>query len=146
MTHQIWFTVVSFHVVALLLFASMFLASRRPDLLYLLLACVLGLVTGFIDLNSDDVQVTVLLLLVLGYFLGFARPRRAWQLGLLLGAWVPLFGIGRVLLFGHEARMIPEGLGSLLSLVPALGGVFLGSAIRKITGRGDRASAEIDPR
>lgn len=140
MSAQTLFTVVTFHTVALLLLVSMFLVSRRPERLHYLLAAVLGIVTGFIDLHADDVQVTVLLLLVFGYFVGFARPRRAWQLGILLGMWVPLFAIMRVVALGESDRMMPEGLGSLLSLIPAFGGVYLGAAIRRITKHREAAS------
>ena len=145
MTHQIWFTVASFHIVALLLFASMFIVSRRPEMLYYLLAVVLGMVTGFIDLNNNDVQVTVLLLLVFGYFLGFAHSRNAWRIGILLGLWIPLFGIVHVMAFGRPDQMAPQGLGSLISLVPSFGGVYLGSMVRRISDRRARGSARSGP-
>jgi hypothetical protein len=141
MSDHIWFTVISFHIVALLLFGSMLLLSRRPALLYQLLAAVLGLVAALIDVNSDDVQVTVLLLLVFGYFLGFARRTETWQLGILLGMWVPLFAMIRAYTLGGTGHFIPEGVGSLLSLVPAFVGVFLGAAIRRMADRREETSS-----
>ncbi len=145
MSNHIWFAVISFHIVALLLFGSMLLLSRRPAMLYQLLAAVLGLVAGLIDVNSDDVQVTVLLLLLFGYFLGFARRTETWQLGMLLGMWVPLFAVIRAFALGGPGHFLPEGVGSLISLIPAFGGVYLGAAIRRMADRREHVSAERDP-
>ena len=79
MNAQVLFTMVWFHTLVLFLPLSMFLLYRWPSLWHHLLAIFLGIITGLIDLRSDEVQFPALLLIIFGFFLGFSQPTRAWR-------------------------------------------------------------------
>jgi len=83
-----------------------------------------------LDLHNDEVQPTVLLLLVGGFVLGLARPRRwgAWAIG--LGLWVvaePL--IARAF---HLAMAYPPNAGAVLAFIPAGLGTGAGAAVARL--------------
>lgn len=48
---------------------------------------------GYADSRSDDVFITLGLLLILCGLLGLAGPRRAWLWPLLVGFWVPVLDV-----------------------------------------------------
>lgn len=133
MNHNITTTVVGFYLLVLLLPISVILLYRKPNLWHHLFALFLGMLVGYLDLHSDDPQFAVLLLLVFGFFLGYSQTTSAWRWALLLGVWVPLFGILKILYDGTTDRLVSDGFFSILALVPAFigvyGGVFMKSMI-----------------
>ena len=44
-----------------------------------LLALVIGLLIGYVDLHNDEVWGALLLLLPITFVFGFLNPHRAWQ-------------------------------------------------------------------
>ena len=60
------------------------------ELLALAAALPIGLAIGLLDIRSEEVQGTVLLLLIVGAALAFMAPRWALGSGILLGLGVPL--------------------------------------------------------
>jgi hypothetical protein len=76
---QTAFTMVMFYSMVLLLPAAALALWRWPRAWALLLALYLGWLVSLMDLRSDDPQGTVLLLVTLGLFIGFARPAGAWR-------------------------------------------------------------------
>ena len=53
MHHQLWITVISFHLMVVFLPVAMVLLYKRPDAWHFTLALFVGLLTGFINLHSD---------------------------------------------------------------------------------------------
>ena len=97
---------------------------RRHMLLGLLLvALLLGVSIAWIDTRPtwDDTGITVGLLLIAAAGFGAVYPRLAWLWALALGAWIPLFNI-----------MIAHNFGSLLALVLAFIGAYVGVGIRSL--------------
>ena len=135
MNDHLPFTAVWFHSLAALLLIATIVLYKRPFLRIYLLALFLGIVTAIVDLGTDEVQFPVLLLLVFGFFLGFDQPERAWRRSLLLGAWIPVFEFAKVFLNQEFAKIVPQGLGSLLALIPAFIGTYSGVALQKVATR-----------
>ena len=55
-----------------------------------LIALVFSMLLGYVDIHSDDVPPSLVLLLVPPFFLAWAQPKRPWVWGLLIGAGVPI--------------------------------------------------------
>ena len=64
MSAQTLFTVIVFNSLVLFIPVAMLLLYMRPQLWHYLFALFLGLVIGWMDMHSVEVQPTVLLLLV----------------------------------------------------------------------------------
>ena len=82
------------------------------------------------DLRSDEVQGTVLLILVGSFVLGLVRPHRWWAWGLALAAWIPAEPL--VTRVTGISPLWPYNPGVLIAFVPGLAGAALGGwAARK---------------
>ena len=127
MPNQVLFNMIVFNAFVLFLPMAAVLLWLKADLWLPLLTMSLGVIIGLTDLRSD-VQYTVLLLLVFGFFAGYAKPKYAWGWALLLGIWVPLAEF-TALAIGMKLAYRPDILGSSIALVPAFvgayGGVFV---------------------
>jgi hypothetical protein len=100
-----------------------------------LLALFLGIVTAIVDLGTDEVQFPALLLLVFSFFLGFNQPKHAWRWSLLLGIWIPIFELAKIFLNPEFDKIVPEGFGSTLALIPAFLGTYAGVLLQKAATR-----------
>ena len=130
---QTLFNMIGFHTLVLLFPAAILVLWLRPKLWVHMLTLFLGVLTGLISLRGDDPQFPVLLLLVFGFFAGFARPRRAWIFAALLAVWVPVTLVAGLL--AGVVRGQPWGVpASCLALVPALIGAYLGVFISNSSG------------
>lgn len=105
------------------------------------IGCCIGLLI-LIDRSPSDVanQATLLVLLIAAGGLGAARPRRAWLVGLLVGAALPAAhaiyqGAGMPLPY----PMSPAGWAGVWTLcalvLPALAAAYIGAAIARATQR-----------
>lgn len=143
MSSQLLFTMIVFNSLVLFLPLAAILLWLKPNLWLPLLTAFLGVVIGLTDLRSD-VQYTVLLLLVFGFFAGYAKPQYAWVWALLLGIWVPLAEF-TALAIGLKLSYHPDILASSIALVPAFigayGGVFVQWAAER-TKSGSRIDAK----
>ena len=127
---QLWFTVIGFHTLVAFLPISLFVLYKWPQTWQYLLAVFLGLLIAFLDHQSDDPQLAVLLLLVFGVFLGFAQPEGSWRWAMLLGAWLPLLQFLTILVEGKYNAIVNEGLYSFFALLPAFLGTYIGVGLR----------------
>ena len=142
MDNQILFTLIGFHSLVAFLPVSVFLLYKWPRMWHHLLALFLGFLAGFLDSNSDDPQFAVLLLLVFGFFLGFAQSERPWRWALMLGMWVPVFQFFRVAIENTGTQLVLEVVFSLAVFVPAFLGTYWGSAVRLAVARSQKPSEE----
>ncbi len=104
-----------------------------------LLALVIGLLIGYVDLHNDEVWAALMLLLPVTFTFGFLNPQRAWQGALLIGAGIPLAYLV-ALLAGYTLPCHPgfecptlntiTTLQTFMALVPALVGVYSGAGLR----------------
>lgn len=92
------------------------------------LAVAFGALLGYIDLNSQEVQLPMLCLLLFSFTLGIAQPKAAWRWGVLMGLSIP---ISYFVAFAVNYRAVdppryPITLAVLIipALVAAYGGAF----------------------
>jgi hypothetical protein len=135
MSKQVLLTVILFYSLVLFIPIAAALLYVRPRLWHYLLALFLGIVVGWWDLGATDVQGIVLLLLVLGLFMGFAQPKQAWRWALLLAMFVPSIAFAAVAL-GVKTFSANETLGSMIAFLPALIGAYSGALVSRAAGHG----------
>lgn len=98
-----------------------------------LLAIGLGLAAGYVDMHNDEVQATVLVVLVSTFALGLAQPRHAWRWALLVGPGVFLmYVLAGVFGFAPRAPAEPGPWATLIALIPALFGTYAGAGVRLV--------------
>ena len=105
---------------------------RSPrDLACTVLAVILGLVVGFVDLHVTEVVVTVVALLTSGMLLGLIQPKGTWRWALLIAIGLPIMefvAIRTGMQTAEPARLDP--LIALVALVLAFLGTYLGVFMR----------------
>lgn len=145
MSRETLFTVIIFNSLVLFVPLAMLLLYMRPRLWHYLFALFLGLVIGWIDLRSVEVQPTVLLLLVCGMFLGNAQPKHAWRWALLLAVWVPLGGLVALAAGLKTAAPAEPGVfASLIAFIPALIGAYGGVLVNWASSRLPKQSEAVN--
>jgi hypothetical protein len=125
------FTIVTFHAMVLFLPAAALVLYRKPSLWPCLLAVFTGYLIALIDLQTDEVQLSAVLLFVFSFFIGFADRTSPWRWGILVGAWIPVVQFVRIGLQHRADLFFPEGVGSLLAVAFAMAGAYFGSAVRR---------------
>lgn len=88
----------------------------KSDVPIYVLAILLGISAGILNVSVGDVLVTTLFVLVSTLALGFMRSRRAWRWILIVGAFVPLLQLVTYLFLGwqpYRAQIWESGLGFL---------------------------------
>jgi hypothetical protein len=97
------------------------------------LAVVLGLGTGWLDVHTTEVAVTILALLTAGLVLGLLQPRGAWRWAVLLALGLPVVAAAGQLLAIRTAEPIRlDPRIALVGLAFALAGCYAGVGIRHI--------------
>ncbi len=145
MPKDILFTVIIFNSLLLFIPVAALLLIVRPQLWHYLFAIFLGIIVGWFDLRTDEVSLTILLLVVFGLFLGFSQPRHAWRWALLLALWVPLGGFVAQA-WGLKNIVVPEPnwLPTLFAFVPALVGAYGGAFVNWASARVPRGAPVAD--
>jgi uncharacterized membrane protein YhhN len=99
-------------------------------------ACVLGgaFFIAWSDAHTDEIPVVLGFALVVSAVLGIAFPRLPWVTGFLIGIQPFFVEMLAHLLIVHTPYKPSAGIPwpALLGLIPAMGGVFFGSAIRNL--------------
>lgn len=126
---QLWFTIIGFHTLVVYLPIAGLVLYLRPQLLHHILALFLGLLIAFIDQQGDDPQLTVLLLLTFGLFLGMLQHAKPWRWALLISVLVPLTSVLRVAVEKRADAFVGQGVFAMITLVPAYVGVYAGRMI-----------------
>ena len=128
----LYLTVVPFHMLVVLLVASAVLLWRNPRMWSYAFAIFCGFLAAFLDLHSDEVQFSALLLFAFSFFLGFTNASSAWRWGLLVGMWIPLVQPLR-LAASDDAFSISGSLFSLMAFVFSFAGSYCGAVLRKLS-------------
>ncbi len=133
---------IIFNSLLLFMVAAAIALWLKPRLWLPLFTLFLGFIVGWLDLSSSEVSSSVLMLLMFSFFAGFAQPRRAWLSALLLGIWVPIFGLLAANL--HVTHLTSaEMIASLLPLVFTFAGAYAGFVARRL-GAGKQITAVIE--
>ena len=96
----------------------------KPRLLTaIILGIFLGVSIAYIDTRPhwNDTGISVGILLICAFVCGFIAPQKTWLIALSVGIWIPLFNIIKA-----------HNFGSLLALVPAIVGAYVGNLARNI--------------
>ncbi len=101
------------------------------DLLFYVLAVLLGLGAGLLEVRLEDLLVTALFVIVSTMVLGFLRPQWPWRWTVIVGACIPLVRIwAHTFRSEHmsRAQIWEAGLGFLTGIA----GAYCGSFTRKV--------------
>jgi hypothetical protein len=104
--------------------------SFRSDVVPSIIALGMGVFAVSVDLHNDEVQATVLVLVVSSFVLGAGWPQGAWRWALILGLMIP---VGDYVLPRLGLLAIPQAFnaGAFLALVPAAIGTGAGVLLRR---------------
>ncbi len=97
------------------------------------LALTFGGLLGYIDLNSQEVQLPMFCLLLFSFTLGVFQPKAAWRWGLLMGLSLPVayFVAFATNLRAVDAPRYPITLAVLV--IPALAAAYLGAFASRLS-------------
>jgi hypothetical protein len=129
MPAKLLFTIIGFNSLVVIFLAGVVVVYFRPNLFGMMASLFLGWLTGFINLSTSEPQFPVLLLLAFGFFLGFTTPKSVWKQAIVLGLFVPLSQFIWIEVTHQNELFFSDGVGSLISFLPAFGGVYLGKFI-----------------
>lgn len=102
----------------------------KSDALFYVLAVLLGLSAGILEVTVGDLLATALFVLVSTLVLGFLRPLRPWRWIAVVGVFVPLVRLAVYLLLSqkpYRAQIWESGLG----FVTGTAGSYCGALARK---------------
>ena len=96
---------------------------RKSFILSVLFACVFGIAIAWIDsqANWDDSGISAFMVLLVSMLAGYLAKQKPWLIALVVGIWIPIYGIISV-----------QNFGSLLALLPGFIGAYTGWWIEKI--------------
>jgi hypothetical protein len=103
-------------------------SSQKSDLLFYLLAVVLGAGAGVLEIKVGDLLATALFVLVSTLILGFVRPRDAWRWIVVVGVFVPLARLLALLFLNqrpYHAQIWASGLGFVTGIAGSYAGAML---------------------
>jgi hypothetical protein len=107
--------------------------KKYLTIMWLVLALVGGVFAGWVDFNNDEPQAAVLVILVVTFVLGLTMPGKAWLWAVIVALCLP----GAYLFlhaFGYQPKSPPSPVwyASLLALIPAFMGAYMGTLTRVI--------------
>jgi hypothetical protein len=99
----------------------------RKDFLVGGLALAFGTLLGYINVNSNEVQLPMFCLLLFSFTLGVAQPKATWRWGLLIGLSIPISYFVAFAINYHavDAPHLPITL--VVLVVPALVAAYAGA-------------------
>ncbi|MBV9181691.1 MAG: hypothetical protein JO356_10290 [Acidobacteria bacterium] len=103
---------------------------RTSDVLVYVVAVLLGLSAGLVEIHLDDLLVTALCVLCSTLVLGFIRPRRPWRWIIVVAALVPVVRLAAYLLLGQTPYRA-QVWESFLGFVTGTAGAYAGALARK---------------
>jgi hypothetical protein len=103
----------------------------------IVIALLLGLAVGYVNLHNNEVQPPLTLMLVSTISLGIAQPKRAWLWAILVGMWIPLAPV-LARLVGNINEPITDPVRTGLSLLPVLIPSFMGAYFGALLSRAFR--------
>ena len=105
------------------------MSHRHSSPAALFLAVAAGAAAGYVDLHNDEVQATVLVIVVSAFLLGAAKPRRSGVIGAIIGLGIPaahLYARATQMVLPYETSWV----WTFLALIPALVAAASGAAAR----------------
>jgi uncharacterized membrane protein YjjB (DUF3815 family) len=115
---------------------------KAPENSAVIVAVVLGVIAGSVDLVAGSPQIAAAFIVVFAFLLSLTYPKRAWLWALLTGMFVPLINALAVELgYGYLRR--PESLyAAYLAFVPAFIGAYSAAFLRRYTAKQEQKERE----
>jgi hypothetical protein len=113
-------------------------ATQKSDLAIYLLASLLGISAGFIDVKIGDLLFTALMVLISTLVLGMLRPQRPWRWTLLVAIFVPAMQLLAYLLLTQKpsrAQIYESFLCFLAGIAGAYGGAVANRGWSELFGK-----------
>ena len=107
----------------------------KSDILIYLLAVLLGMCAGTLELTVGDLLATALFVLLSTLVLGFLRPTRPWRWIVVVGIFVPLFRIAAYFLLTqkpYRAQVWESALGFLTGIAGSYGGALARKGVTEL--------------
>ncbi len=112
--------------------------DHSGDIGIYVLAVLLGICAGVLDLIVGDLLGTALFVLISTMVLGFLRPEKPWRWTVIVGVFVPLVRLGAYLLFGqkpYRAQIYESALGFVTGIAGAYSGAVGRRASHELFGK-----------
>ena len=106
-------------------------ASRPTDTLYYILAAVLGMITGVVNVYVADLLFTALFVTAFCMLLGVLRPRRPWRWVIIVGVCIPIIELLAYLILTQRPDRA-DVWESFLAFLPGIAGAYGGSIMRGV--------------
>ena len=102
----------------------------KSDVLFYILAVLLGLSAGLLQVTLGDLLVTALFVMVCTMVMGFVRPRNPWRWTLIIGLLVPLMQLIAYLVLTQKPYSV-QIWESAFGLLTGTAGAYCGMFARK---------------
>ena len=107
--------------------------KRYMPWLCLTFALAGGIFAGWVDFNNDEPQAAVMVILVVTFLLGVILPGRTWLWAIIVAICLPgVYLFLRNLGYQSVSPPSPSWYASLLALIPAFTGAYVGALGRVI--------------
>ena len=103
-----------------------------------IIAVILGLCAGILDVKVGDLLLTALFVLASTLLLGTLRPNRPWRWVVVVGVFVPLVQLLAYAVLTQKpypAQIYESCLGFLTGIAGAYGGAFLRLGVKELLGK-----------
>lgn len=107
--------------------------SRRSDLPIYLLAALLGVGAGVLDVRIGDLLLTALMIMISTMLLGVLRPDRPWRWIVAVAVWIPIMQL-LAYVFLTEKPYPAQIYESFLGFLTGCAGAYGGSVMRRTLG------------
>ncbi len=104
--------------------------SGQRDSLNYVLAALLGLAAGAIDVRIGDLLVTALFVMAATMLLGARRPRRPWRWTLAVAVFVPMVQLAAYLFLAEKPYRV-QVYESFLGFLTGIAGAYGGATVRR---------------
>jgi ABC-type multidrug transport system permease subunit len=107
----------------------------KSDGFFYILAVLLGLSAGLLEITVSDLLATALFVMICTMVLGFIRPRSPWRWILIIGGLVPVVRLLAYLVMterASRAQLWESGLGLLTGTAGAYCGMFARKAVDEL--------------
>jgi len=107
----------------------------RSDIPYYILAVLLGLGAGYLELRLGDLLITALFVLISTMVVGFLRPKSPWRWTIIVGGLIPAVWLFTYFFSSqrpYRAQLWESGLGFLTGIAGAYCGAFTHKVIDEL--------------
>ncbi len=104
---------------------------HKSDTLYYVLAAVLGICTGVVNVYVADLLFTALFVTAFCMLLGVLRPRRPWRWVVIIGVCIPIIELLAYLILTQKPYRA-DVWESFLAFLPGIAGAYGGSIMRGV--------------